>query len=242
MHFTQSATNTDDLHGPAPAGTVHAHPSLSDHSPLGRLNALTAMAHVQAFKGDRAGAHGTLDDARRVFEAAGSDEVISDYAVPEWRFHTFASVLLSRMGDNARRCGSRIRPIGPGRHRWSGSPPTSSCTGDSCSFGPGTSPAASSTGGQPWRDCRQTGTASRFACCWPRWSGRPAPTTRRRRAGSARRLPWFGDGPSSVSSRPSSDERSRPPARAAGYPGERSNRPGPDSVEVAPGVKGSGGS
>ena len=40
-----------------------------------------------------------LDDARRVFEAAGSDEQISDYAVPEWRFHTFASMLLSRMGD-----------------------------------------------------------------------------------------------------------------------------------------------
>jgi hypothetical protein len=30
---------------------------------------------------------------------AGSEEQISDYAVPEWRMHTFTSMLLSRMGD-----------------------------------------------------------------------------------------------------------------------------------------------
>jgi transcriptional regulator with XRE-family HTH domain len=73
--------------------------ALSDEPSLGRLNAVTAMAHVLASWGDRTGAYRMLDDARWVFDAAGSDEQISDYAVPEWRFHTFASMLLSRMGD-----------------------------------------------------------------------------------------------------------------------------------------------
>jgi hypothetical protein len=73
--------------------------ALSDQASLGRLNAQTAMAHVEAFRGDRASAHRSLEDARRLFDAAGSDEQVSDYAVPEWRFHTFASMLLSRMGD-----------------------------------------------------------------------------------------------------------------------------------------------
>jgi hypothetical protein len=50
--------------------------------------------------GDDAGARRALLAARRIFEAVGSDDHdISDYAVPEWRFHTFASMLLSRMGD-----------------------------------------------------------------------------------------------------------------------------------------------
>jgi len=34
-----------------------------------------------------------------VFDVAGSQEQISDFAVPEWRFHTFVSMLLSRLGD-----------------------------------------------------------------------------------------------------------------------------------------------
>jgi hypothetical protein len=76
--------------------------SLSCKPSLGRLNALTARAHVLAFRGERTGAYATLEQARRVFEAAGSCEQVSDYAVPEWRFHTFASMLLSRMGDERR--------------------------------------------------------------------------------------------------------------------------------------------
>jgi hypothetical protein len=90
--------------------------ALSDEPSLGRLNALTARAHLLAFAGERAGAYAALDDARRVFEAAGSDDQISDYAVPEWRFHTFASMLLSRMGDergavNAQDAADRSRPV-----------------------------------------------------------------------------------------------------------------------------------
>lgn len=74
--------------------------ALAETPSLGRLNALTALAHVDAFRGDDAGARRSLLAARRVFEVVGSDDHdISDYAVPEWRFHTFASMLLSRMGD-----------------------------------------------------------------------------------------------------------------------------------------------
>jgi hypothetical protein len=72
--------------------------ALSDRPTLGRLNALVAQAHILGVRGDAKAALTTLDDARRVFDVAGSDEQISDFAVPEWRFHTFASMLLSRLG------------------------------------------------------------------------------------------------------------------------------------------------
>jgi transcriptional regulator with XRE-family HTH domain len=73
--------------------------AISGKPSLGRLNALVAQAQVAGVRGDRATALSTLDDARRVFDVAGSSEQISDFAVPEWRFHTFASMLLSRLGD-----------------------------------------------------------------------------------------------------------------------------------------------
>jgi transcriptional regulator with XRE-family HTH domain len=73
--------------------------AISDRPTLGRLNALVARAHVAAIRGDRGTALVTLDEARRVFDIAASDELVSDFAVPEWRFHTFASMLLSRLGD-----------------------------------------------------------------------------------------------------------------------------------------------
>ncbi len=73
--------------------------ALSDRPTLGRLNALVAQAHVAGIRGDRRAALGTLDQARRVFDVAGSFEQVSDFAVPEWRFHTFVSMLLSRIGD-----------------------------------------------------------------------------------------------------------------------------------------------
>jgi hypothetical protein len=77
--------------------------ALSDEATPGRLSAMTALAHVRAFHGDRPGALRALEDARRVFDAAGSDDDdISDYAIPLWRFHTFGSMLLSRMGDERR--------------------------------------------------------------------------------------------------------------------------------------------
>jgi hypothetical protein len=73
--------------------------ALDDQPSLGRLNALVAQAHVAGVRGDLATAIAALEQARRVFDIAGSSEQVSDFAVPEWRFHTFASMLLSRLGD-----------------------------------------------------------------------------------------------------------------------------------------------
>lgn len=66
---------------------------------LGALNAHMALAHVWGAAGAASPAMAALGAARRVFDAAGSHEQISDFAVPEWRMHTFTSMLLSRLGD-----------------------------------------------------------------------------------------------------------------------------------------------
>jgi transcriptional regulator with XRE-family HTH domain len=74
--------------------------AIDDRPTLGRLNATVGLAHVAGVRGDREGALALLEDARRIHDRAGSDDgEISDFAVPEWRLHTFASMLLSRMGD-----------------------------------------------------------------------------------------------------------------------------------------------
>lgn len=81
---------------------------------VGRLNALMATALIAAIAGDGATASRRLDDAQRVFEAAGSSDQISDFAVPEWRMATFTSMLLSRLGDRravaAQEAADRTRP------------------------------------------------------------------------------------------------------------------------------------
>jgi hypothetical protein len=88
--------------------------ALSDRPSLGRLTALTAQAHVAAVRGDATTALHTLDEARRVFAVVGSEEQVSDFAVPEWRFHTFESMLLSRLGHPgavaAQEAADRTRP------------------------------------------------------------------------------------------------------------------------------------
>jgi len=73
--------------------------ALSDKPTLGRLNALVGLAHVAGVRGDAHLAIDTFEQAQRVFDVAGSGEQVSDFAVPEWRFHTFASMLFSRLGD-----------------------------------------------------------------------------------------------------------------------------------------------
>ncbi|NJC72412.1 helix-turn-helix transcriptional regulator [Planosporangium thailandense] len=75
--------------------------AIDDTPSPGRLTALVARAQAAAVHGDRTGALRLLDDARRMFDVAGSSEQTSDFAIPEWRFHTFASMLLSRLGDPA---------------------------------------------------------------------------------------------------------------------------------------------
>lgn len=73
--------------------------ALSDQPTLGALNARMALAHAAGHRGDYATALAELDQGWRVFDRVGSDEQISDFEVPEWRMATFASMLLSRLGD-----------------------------------------------------------------------------------------------------------------------------------------------
>lgn len=72
---------------------------MSDRPSLGALNAHMALAHVAGWRGHRTAALDHLDDARRVFDVAASDEQVSDFAVPAWRMAVFTSMLLSRLGD-----------------------------------------------------------------------------------------------------------------------------------------------
>jgi transcriptional regulator with XRE-family HTH domain len=88
---------------------------LSDQASAGRLNALVAKAQIAASRGDRETALTMLDESRRIFDLVGTDHVASDFNVPVWRFHTFASVVLSRLGDQ-RACADqdeadRTRPL-----------------------------------------------------------------------------------------------------------------------------------
>lgn len=88
--------------------------AIDDRPSLGTVNAHMALAHVHALRGQAAEMGHQLDAARRAFDVAGSAEQISDFAVPEWRFHTFTSMLLSRLGDpravEAQDAADRTRP------------------------------------------------------------------------------------------------------------------------------------
>lgn len=73
--------------------------AIADKPSLGRLNALVGKAHVAALRGDVRAARTLLEEARRVFDIAGSEEQESDYAVPLWRMNVFISLLAARLGD-----------------------------------------------------------------------------------------------------------------------------------------------
>lgn len=73
--------------------------AISDRPSLGRLNALMGKAHVAAVRGDGRAARTLLEEGRRVFDVAGSEEQESDYAVPLWRMNVFTSLLSARLGD-----------------------------------------------------------------------------------------------------------------------------------------------
>ncbi|MGH3855532.1 MAG: helix-turn-helix domain-containing protein [Pseudonocardiaceae bacterium] len=72
--------------------------ALDERPSLGRLGAVMGKAHVAALRGDSRTAMVLLDEGRRVFDAAGSDEAESDYAVPWWRFNVFISLMAARLG------------------------------------------------------------------------------------------------------------------------------------------------
>jgi hypothetical protein len=73
--------------------------AISGRPSLGAVNAYLALAHVAAWNGRTELAIKAMHASRRVFDTAGSQEQISDFAVPEWRMSTFCSMLLSRLGD-----------------------------------------------------------------------------------------------------------------------------------------------
>lgn len=72
---------------------------LDDRPSLGRINAQLGLAHAHGLRGDRTGALDAWDDARRTFDLVGSDDQISDFAIPEWRMATISSLLLARLGE-----------------------------------------------------------------------------------------------------------------------------------------------
>lgn len=73
---------------------------LDDRPSLGRVNAVMGRAHVAALRGDQATALSLVEEGRRVFDHAGTDNGESDYAVPWWRFNVFTSLLAARLGDD----------------------------------------------------------------------------------------------------------------------------------------------
>jgi hypothetical protein len=73
--------------------------ALDERPSIGRLNAIMGKAHVAAIRGDSLTAMPQVDEGRRVFDAAGSDDADSDYAVPWWRFNVFISLMAARLGD-----------------------------------------------------------------------------------------------------------------------------------------------
>src|SRR5215468_5673886 len=73
-----------------------------DTPSLGRLTAVVALAHAAGAEGDAGTAVELMERAERELELVGSHDQISDFAVPEWRFWTFTSMLYSRLGDQAR--------------------------------------------------------------------------------------------------------------------------------------------
>ncbi|MEU3213445.1 helix-turn-helix transcriptional regulator [Nocardiopsis alba] len=73
--------------------------AMDDRPSLGRVNAVMGRAHVAAIRGDQETALALVDEGRRVFDIAGSDDAESDYTVPWWRFNIFSSLLAARLGD-----------------------------------------------------------------------------------------------------------------------------------------------
>ncbi|MGH3973594.1 MAG: hypothetical protein ACRDS9_09730 [Pseudonocardiaceae bacterium] len=72
--------------------------ALGERPSLGRLNAVMGKAHVAAIRGDAGAAMVLLEEGRKVFDAVGSDDAESDYAVPWWRFNVFISLMAARLG------------------------------------------------------------------------------------------------------------------------------------------------
>lgn len=77
----------------------HQAREIDERPSLGVVNAIMGEAHVAALRGDHNHALALVDDGRRAFDSAGSDDAPSDYSVPWWRFNVFLSLLAARIGD-----------------------------------------------------------------------------------------------------------------------------------------------
>ncbi|MFF0747353.1 helix-turn-helix domain-containing protein [Streptomyces sp. NPDC004111] len=73
--------------------------AISDRPSLGLLTAIYGRAHSAALRGDTETARMLAERGQRVFDAVGSADQTSDYAVPWWRVNVFRSLLLARLGD-----------------------------------------------------------------------------------------------------------------------------------------------
>lgn len=73
--------------------------AITDRPSLGLLNAIYGRAHAAALRGDTGTARTLAERGQRVFDAVGSYDQTSDYAVPWWRVQVFRSLLLARLGD-----------------------------------------------------------------------------------------------------------------------------------------------
>lgn len=109
LAYEGAALPTAEAMATAAVGLADGHPS------LGLLNAQLALGHTQGQTGRAREALATLDQARRTFDVIGSDEQISDFAIPEWRMATISSLLLSRLGEEhraieAQETADRTRP------------------------------------------------------------------------------------------------------------------------------------
>lgn len=86
--------------------------ALSESPSLGRLKALIAQAHIAATRRSHQAATQAVEHAQDVWEATAGPEEVSDFAVPQWRFWTCASLLYSRIGDQKRALTAQESALG----------------------------------------------------------------------------------------------------------------------------------
>ncbi|MDT3398126.1 XRE family transcriptional regulator [Streptomyces sp. B1866] len=81
--------------------------AISRKPSLGLLNGVMGKAHAAALRGDQDSALRLMDRGRRIFDASGSADQTSDYAVPHWRMNVFMSLLLARLGLEKKAAGAQ---------------------------------------------------------------------------------------------------------------------------------------
>ncbi len=138
--------------------------ALDERPSLGRLNAIMGKAHVAAIRGDSLTATAQVDEGRRVFDAAGSDNTESDYAVPWRRFNVFISLMVARLGEEHLALQVKMRRPESSRSRCPDSVLIWRCTAACCWSGPEIAKVEPRTRELRSMRCRSRSTPSRFGC------------------------------------------------------------------------------